>query len=60
MNWIITGDADNFQDCLVRVCSSEEDAKATLRRMLVSPTEEDKKLMDGHYNFRIEEVKGEV
>ena len=55
--YIIKGDTDEFDDCLVYVCGpSEETAKEALHRMLTNPTENDKSIMKGHRNFRIVKV----
>ena len=55
-NYIIVGDTKNYEGCLVCVCFSFENATETLNRMLINPNDNDKKLMQGHSNLRIEEV----
>ena len=54
-NYIIVGDTERFNDCLVTVVyGGLEDAKRVLDRMLNNPNEHDKQNMKGHKNFRIE------
>ena len=56
-DYVIVGDTKNYDGCLVCVCgNSYRLAQQTLHRMLNSPTENDKKLMQGHSNLRVEEV----
>lgn len=58
MNYVIVGDTDRYIDCLVCVAGNTyEDAEHVLDRMLNNPTENDKRLMVGHTNFRIEFVE---
>lgn len=53
--YIIIGDTDKYKDCLVCVAGiTYKEAEETLNRMLNAPTENDKRLMDGCKNFRIE------
>lgn len=52
-DYIIIGDTDMFKDCLIYVCGSEDNAKQVLDRMLNDPNENDKYVMQGHYNLRI-------
>ena len=60
MEYIIKGDTERFDNCLVCVCgSSLEDAEKTIRRMINDPTENDKRLIKDHTNLRIEEVVDE-
>ena len=55
--YIIIGDTDEYKDCLVCLCgTSLKHAENVLYRMLNNPTENDKKLMERHRNFRIKEV----
>lgn len=57
-DYIIVGDTEKYQDCLVCVTGSTiERANEVLNRMLNNPTEHDKKMMYGHTNFRIEFVE---
>ena len=52
--YVIIGDTDQFSDCLVSTAGKTYNAAAEiLNRMLHNPTDNDKKLMDGHKNFRI-------
>lgn len=53
-DYIIKGDTEQFKNCLVCVAGTYENAKEVLKRMLNNPTENDKRLMVGHTNFRIE------
>lgn len=58
MRYIIKGDTEQFNDCLICVCgNSQEQAEKCLIRMLNNPTENDKCLIAGHKNLRIEELK---
>lgn len=54
--YIIVGDTDKYDDCLICVCSNRKSAESTLNRMLTNPTENDKRLMNGYRNLRVEEV----
>ena len=57
VKYIIAGDTEQYKGCLILSCGSDkEQAEATLERMLSDPTENDKKLMEGHTNIRIEET----
>lgn len=58
-DYVIAGDTKEYKDCLVCVCGTLENAKSALHRMLNNPNENDKKLMQGLSNFRIEEVPEE-
>lgn len=58
-DFIIIGDTKEFSDCLICVCGTEDNAKKTLERMRVNPTESDKLLIKGHTNLRIKEVQKE-
>lgn len=55
-DYIIIGDTKNYKDCLVYVCGTYDHAEEVLNRMLTNPNNNDKALMQDHYNFRIEEV----
>ena len=58
--FIIVGDTDQYEGCLVCVAgSTQEKAEETLDRMLNAPTENDKRIMEGHRNFRVKEVEKE-
>ena len=58
--YIIIGDTKKYRDCLISTCgTSLEHAQEVLNRMLNNPTENDKKLMIGHTNLRIEKVAEE-
>lgn len=57
-DYVIKGDTEQFKDCLVYVTGKTyEDAEEVLKRMLNNPTENDKRLMSGHTNFRIKFVE---
>ena len=56
-DYVIAGDSPNFTDCLVCTCgTSLKLAQKVLQRMLTNPNENDKLLMKGLKNFRIQEV----
>ena len=58
--YIIIGDTENYKDCLVCVCGTSLNwANAELYRMLNNPTDNDKRLMQGHTNLRVKEVLAE-
>ena len=60
MEYIIVGDTTRYNDCLVCSCgTSKSHAEAVLNRMLNDPTENDKKLIEGHANLRIETTSSE-
>ena len=56
-DYIIIGDTDRYNDCLVCVAGTIERANEVLNRMLNNPTEHDKRMMSGHTNFRIKFVE---
>lgn len=57
MNYLIKGDVGTYNNCLIYVCgNSLELAQQCLERMLNNPTENDKKLIQGAKNLRIEEA----
>ncbi len=57
MEYIIVGDTKEFNDCLVFTCgTSYEHAEEILDRILNNPTENEKRVMKGHKNLRIETV----
>ena len=55
----IIGDTNKYKGCLICTCSNKKSAENTLNRMLNNPTENDKRLMNGHRNLRIKEVPAE-
>lgn len=60
VEYIIVGDTEKFNDCLVYVIGkSIEDAERVLNRMLNNPTDNDKKLIKDHTNLRIKKVNSE-
>lgn len=57
-DYVIKGDTEEFENCLVCIAGKTyEGAEEVLNRMLNNPTENDKRLMFGHTNFRIEFVE---
>jgi hypothetical protein len=55
--YIIVGDTDQYEDCLVcAIHGGRDHAEDVLERMLNNPTENDKKLMEGHKNLRVKET----
>ena len=57
-DYVIAGDTSMYEGCLVCIAGKTyEIAEKILNRMLNNPTENDKKLMSGHTNFRIEFVE---
>jgi hypothetical protein len=57
IEYVIVGDTEKYNGCLIyTVGISYERAEQTLNRMLNNPTENDKRVMKGHVNFRIEEA----
>lgn len=54
--YIIVGDTAKYKGVLV-TCgfATRERAEGTLNRMLTNPTPNDKRLMEGHENLRIQE-----
>ena len=58
MEYIIVGDTEKYEECLIYTCGMFlENAKKTLIRLLTNPTERDKRLIAGHTNLRIKEVE---
>lgn len=57
IEYIIVGDTEKYNDRLVFPCGESRDkAEEMLRQILTSPTENDKRVMNGHTNFRIKEI----
>ena len=57
MEYIIKGDTERYEDCLVLVCgNTKEGAERVLNRLLNNPTDNDKRLIKDHKNLRIAEV----
>ena len=58
MQYIVKGDSEKFDDCLVFVIghSTKEYAQSVLDRIINNPTENDKRIIKGMKNLRIEEV----
>lgn len=55
-DYIIIGDTEKYKDCLIYTCGTFDNAKRVLHRMLENPKDEDKRVMETHYNIRIEAV----
>jgi hypothetical protein len=55
-DYVIVGDTQEYKGCLVCICFTLENANKVLHRMLNDPTDNDKILMKGHSNLRVEEV----
>lgn len=56
--YIIVGDTESYNDCLVVVCGADEDeAKKTLQKMITDPTNSDKQLIKGYSNLRLKKVE---
>ena len=58
-DFIIVGDTERGECLVLVVGRKQEYAEEALERMLNNPTENDKRLMEGHSNFRIKEVPAE-
>ena len=57
MEYIIKGDTEKYEDCLLLVCgASKSHAEDVLNRLLNNPTDNDKRLIKDHINLRIAEV----
>ena len=55
--YIIVGDTEKYGECLVYVCGTKENAENVLEKILTNPTENDLRVMQGHTNLRVKEVK---
>ena len=56
MDYVIVGDTEKYDGCLVCVCFSLENANETLNRMLNNPTDSDRRITQTYSNLRIKEV----
>ena len=57
MEYIIVGDTEKYNDCLIYVCGkNKQRANDVLARMLHTPNEQDKAEMKKHKNIRVKEV----
>jgi hypothetical protein len=55
--YLIVGDTKNYKDCLIYRCgNNRENAENVLDRVLNNPNNDDKFILKGHSNVRIEEV----
>lgn len=53
----IVGDTKNYKACLILACGkSEERAKEVLNRLLANPPENERMMMKGYTNLRIEKT----
>ena len=60
MEYIIVGDTERYTSCLVSVgYQTIEDAEQAINRMLNNPTENDKRVIEGHINLRVKPVNSE-
>ena len=58
MNYIIVGDSETYKEILVYTCgTNKEKAEKILNDMLTNPSKEDKVVMKGLSNFKIDEVE---
>ena len=58
MYYVIAGDTEKVDGCLVCPIGEEiEKAKERLKQMICNPNENDKELIRGHVNLRIESIK---
>lgn len=58
--YIIVGDTENYKDCLIVVCGADKElAETVLKRITENPTNNDKLLIRGYTNIRIEEITPE-
>ena len=55
-DYVIAGDTEQLEGCLIYVCGTLERAQEVLYRMLTNPCDNDKREMQRHHNIRIEEV----
>ena len=55
--YVIVGDTENYKGCLVCTCGDKEYANEVLNRMLTNPDENDKKLIKGHSNLRVQAIE---
>lgn len=55
--YVIVGDTETSNGCLVMTCgASKERADEVLQKLLSDPNEQDKMMIEGHTNLRVEEV----
>ena len=60
MGWIIVGDTDKYEGCLVyTINGGKELAEQVLDRMMNNPNKEDLRVRETHRNLRIKETKPE-
>ena len=61
MGYVIVGDTAQYKGCLVSAFSenswTREKCEKRLEQMLTAPTDNDKLLLKGHTNFRVEETE---
>ena len=55
-DYIIVGDTEEYDECLIYVCGTPDNAENVLHRMLINPTDDDKRELQRHHNLRIKEV----
>lgn len=55
----IVGDTKDYKGCLIATCGkSKERANEVLRHLLANPSENEKMMMKGYTNLRIEKIDG--
>ena len=52
-SYIIEGDTEKYNGCLIYICGGYESAARVLDRILNEPNEYDRELMKNHKNIRI-------
>ena len=58
MEYIIEGDTERFNNCLVYTCGRDKkNAERILNRMLTNPCEADLKILETHKNLRVAPVE---
>ena len=62
MEYIIVGDTESFNDCLIKVLLGHnlEQAQNALHRFLTKPTEDEKRDIKKYKNIRIKETESGV
>ena len=60
-DFIIVGDTEKYKGCLVCVTAAKtfEEAEKELEHKINNPTENDKRIMAGHTNFRVKEIEAD-
>lgn len=59
--YIIVGDTEKYGECLVYVCGKDEKkAQEILEKVLTSPTDQDRRVMESHSNLRLKKVESRL